>query len=285
MTWKDWRALYMGNALASTRKGKALIPWNDKLWLHNWFDSRGIEVVPLIYSSKTSPRVKHILHNLTHYAVKPSHTSSSMFIWIVKEGKLATIPQSAKWAKVSEGAVPPRGSPADLEQIEASMSIAWETNTKHEDWPRNNVPPGVMVEALISDNTELKYSVVWGRAVGFLVDGNSEQFFKRVSVNTDGHSMRFYRNGTSELPEHRHISPPGWWHDGLLLAENIAKLALCDHARVDLYYHEGKPILNEFTWNPGGEAQDQRDGLVAKTINHGYEMRRHKIMTCHCESE
>lgn len=229
--------------------------------------------------SKSNHSVIPHITGLSNYVVKPSHTSSSMFMWIVKGGRAATIAQSSKWKGV--GSVAQRGAVVRPEDIETSMKIAWSTHTSHEDWPRNNVPPGLIIEKLLPDNTELKYSVVWGKVVGFLVDGNSELYFIHSGLKADGRSVRFLRNGQPEKFGSE-IKPPFWWKRGLDLAERVAHLAMCDHVRVDLYYFNGEPILNEFTWNPGGEAQDQMDGLVAKTLNIGYEMRRDDASICPC---
>jgi len=283
MNWKSWRGLYMGTRLQGNAKGRALIQWNDKIWLFQWFKARGIPMLPVVHTSKTSPSVKHIIQNMTDFAVKPGHTSSSMFMWIVKDGKMLTVPQSSKWSKRA-GSVPKIGSVIDIEEVERSMQAAWKTHTRHEDWPRNNVPAGVIVEKLVSDNTELKYSVVWGKVVGFLVDGNSVEFFLRAGMKPTGHSVRYMWDGTPEKGRMnpKGIPPPHWWKRGLVLAETIARLAACDHVRVDLYFYEGQPVLNEFTWNPGGEAQDQPGQIVAETLNRGYSMRRAATTMCPC---
>ena len=279
MSWKDWRNIYMGDILKNTTRGVSLIPWNDKIWLLEWFKTRGIATVPIIHVSKFDHSVISHITGLSDYVVKPSHTSSSMFMWIVKDGRAATVAQSSKWNGV--GSVAQRGAVVRPQEIEASMKIAWSTHTSHEDWPRNNVPPGLIIEKLLPDNTELKYSVAWGKVVGFLVDGNSERYFTNNGLKADGHSVRFLRNGMPEKVG-SDIKPPFWWERGLYLAERVAHIAMCDHVRVDLYYFNGEPILNEFTWNPGGEAQDQMDGLVAKTLDIGYEMHRDNASICPC---
>ena len=285
MTWKRYRDIYMSSKLKENDKGRALIKWNDKIWLYKYFKSQDIPMIPVVYTSNTSPSVKGIIQSMRNYAVKPSHTSSSMFMWIVKDGKMATVPQSSKWGKVGNGAVPKKGTVVDLEKVEVSMRAAWKTHTHHEDWPRNNVPPGVIVERLVPDNTEIKYTVVWGKVVGFLVDGNSVDYFIRNGVQPNGHSVRFLWDGT---PEHgpmnpKGIPPPHWWKEGAELAQKVARLARCDHVRADFYYYNGAAVLNEFTWNPGGEAQDT-SGLAAKVLNLGYKMRRDKS-PCPCNTQ
>ena len=112
-------------------------------------------------------------------------------------------------------------------------------------------------------------------------------YFVRSGVKPNGHSVRFFWDGSPEVGpmNPKKIPPPPWWKRGLVLAERVARLARCDHVRVDLYFYKGRPVLNEFTWNPGGEAQDQT-GLAARILNMGYQMRQSPTqMTCPCRKK
>ena len=123
--------------------------------------------------------------------------------------------------------------------IQQAMITAWkETGDFH--WRCNHGSlPGVIVEKLIPDNTELKYTVIWGKVVGFLIDCNS-QYQKDNGLPES--AIFFTRNGINNSK----LSPPHWWRKGVDLAEKIAKLALVDHVRVDFYYYNGEIVISEF---------------------------------------
>ena len=69
------------------------------------------------------------------------------------------------------------------------------------------------------------------------------------------------RDGSVVKGAFKNVQPPWWWRIGVQLSEKIAALTLADAVRVDLFYHEGRVILNEYTLGPSGAASPSaKDG-------------------------
>lgn len=84
----------------------------------------------------------------------------------------------------------------------------------------------------------------------------SQRFSERVVGGFDGRRWvegmsAWTRDGGLVHGKYK-VQPPWWWRIGIMLSEKIAALTLADAVRVDLFFHEGRVILNEYTLGPSG---------------------------------
>ena len=261
--WDEWRKnIYMKDSnFENTQQGKELIKWNDKIWLHNWYIENNIPQPQLIYYSNTSSNILHIIEKLDNFVIKPSHCSSSMFLFIIKNNKLIQCRESTQWDNEIGGIDINNSSKEGLQE---QVRDIFNHKSYHEDWPRKNAPPGIIIERLVPTGIEIEYTVVWGKVLAFIVD---EQAARLDDTIISLEEREYDRNGLGIDTEKE---PPHWWEEGLFLAEDVAKKARVDHVRIDIFYYNNEPVINEFTWNPGGEAKKV---LTAKLLNQGYEIK------------
>lgn len=263
----DWRPnlKYLEYVFLRGREGDGtqlkridLVRWQDKVYIHHFLKEHGIPSMPIImYSHRQDEdffeRIEQLYKNgLKSFVIKSTHLANSNGVYRIRNGKFISANDTAKKNEMY-------GKDVDFEYLKKEINKKWLEKQIEEDWSSMMVNPGVILEELIEDSIELKFSIVFGEVVGF---------FARVkgfpSFDANG---KLLSNNKGVLPY--------WWKEAKILALKVAKLVKADHIRIDVFYFNNQPIINEITWN-GGERREIT-GLIAKKLNEGYSQRLHML--------
>lgn len=255
MTYREFIAARgLGGAGPQLRRIN-LSKWGDKIYMHHFLKEHGIKGMPVrLWASHFDQdfmrRLKTLFDNgLTSFVLKVAHLGNSMGIYRVKDGRHISASETRSGGKQF-------GKAVDFDYLEKRISLYLKTQQYHEEWASTMIPPGVMVEDLLDDPTEIKFSVVFGRVVAFYVRVDGRPCFNAQGVPlTDSDA-----------------APPWWWKDAAEQATKLAKIIRADHLRIDQYCHKGEVIVGEVTWN-GKEHKPTHDD-IARALNHGYALRR-----------
>jgi|GEM_PF-6211949 len=231
-----------------------LSKWADKIYVYHFLQEHGIKGMPIIlYTQRISDdfidQVKQLYYDgLRSFVIKHSHLAYGTGIMRVKDGRF--IPPSAhlKGKRV--------GRPVDFEFINTQIKKYWFDQQFTEEWASLLVPPAMILEELLDEPVELKFTLVFGEVIGFFKEDPELQTF-----DTNGKSLK----------DSNH-TPPHWWHEAMLKAQQVADLVRADHIRIDLFYHQEEVIVCEITWC-GVEMPEHYD-MIAEKLNQGYATRK-----------
>lgn len=232
-----------------------LVRWQDKVYIYHFLKEHNIPSMPiLMYSNRFSDdffvKLKNMYENgLKSFVLKVSHLANSNGIYRIKDGKFIgandTIDKNEMY-----------GKEVDFDYLKNEISTNWNVKQTEEDWSSMMVNPGVILEELIEDSVELKFSIVFGEVAGFFI---------RVKGFPS-----FDENGNL-LSKNIKTTLPFWWKEARSLALKVSKLVKADHIRIDVFYHKNQVLINEITWN-GGERSDF-SSVIAQKLNEGYSKR------------
>ena len=231
-----------------------LVNWQDKIYVYHFLKQHDIPSMPIImYSHRQKnnffKKLKKMYENgLKSFVVKATHLANSNGVYRVKNGIFTGPNDTAKKDEMY-------GKDVDFDYLKKEIDKRWLQKQTEEDWSSMMVNPGVILEELIENSVELKFSIVFGEIAGF---------FARVKGFPS-----FDVNGNL-LSKNKGVLPH-WWKEGRALALKVANLVRADHIRIDVFYHNNQPIINEITWN-GGE-RSEFTPIVSKKLNDGYSAR------------
>ncbi len=232
----------------------SLVNWQDKIYIHHFLKQYNIPSMPIIFYSHRQEddffdKLKIMYENgLKSFVVKVSHLANSNGVYRIKDGKFIEANDIAIKDKMY-------GKDVDFEYLKTEINNRWLENQQEEDWSSMMVNPGVILEELIEDSVELKFSIVFGEVVGF--------FMRVEGFPTFDKDGKLISTNEGVLPH--------WWKEGKELALKVAKLVKADHIRIDVFYYNNQAIINEITWN-GGE-RSEYTSMVSKKLNEGYAKR------------
>lgn len=232
-----------------------LVKWQDKIYIYHFLKEHNIASMPILsYSNRFSDeffeKIRNMYENgLKSFVLKVSHLANSNGIYRVKDGKFIgandTIDKNEMY-----------GKEVDFDYLKNEIKRNWNVKQTEEDWSSMMVNPGVILEELIEDSVELKFSIVFGEVAGFFI--RTKGF---PSFDADGNLLS--KNIKTTLPF--------WWKDARSLALKVSKLVKADHIRIDVFYHKNQVLINEITWN-GGE-RSEFSSIIAQKLNEGYSKR------------
>ena len=231
-----------------------LSKWGDKIYMYHFLKENSIKGMPiLLFTNRPNDdfidKVKRLYEKgMKSFVIKMSHLGDSNGIFRIKNGLYIT-PNEIK-RKTSQ-----YGKEVDFKDLSKQIQNHWYNKQYYEDWVSNMIPPGVILEELLDDPTELKYSVIFGKVVGFFIEKRG-----LPSFDANGKALK-----------NRDEVLPFWWKDALIEAEKVASLIKADHLRIDFYYNKGEVILSEVNWNGGERPENYPE--IAKQLNYGYELR------------
>lgn len=256
MTYREFIAARGLAGVGPQLKRINLSKWGDKIYMQHFLKEHGLKGMPVrLWSYRFDGDFMRRLKTLfddgyTSFVLKVTHLGNSMGIYRVKDGRHIGASET-----LTKG-LQYYGKPVDFDYLEKDISLYLKTQQYHEEWASNMIPPGVMVEDLLDDPTEIKFSVVFGRVVAFYVRVKGRPCF-----DAQGQPLT---DGDAELP--------WWWKEAAEQAEKLARIIRADHLRIDQYCHKGEVIVGEVTWN-GKEHQPTHD-RIARALNDGYAIRR-----------
>lgn len=261
---EHWRPdiKYLDYVFLRGREGKGtqleridLVRWQDKIYVYHFLKDHNIPSMPIIcYSNRFSDEFFEKVRNLYEkglksFVLKVSHLANSNGIFRVKDGKFIgandTSPKNEMY-----------GKDVDFDYLKNEIKRNWNLKQTEEDWSSMMVNPGVILEELIENSVELKFSIVFGEIAGFF-------------MRTKGFPS-FDANGNL-LSNNIKVTLPFWWKEARTLALKVASLVKADHIRIDVFYHKNQVLINEITWN-GGE-RSEFSSIIAQKLNEGYAKR------------
>ncbi|MBF0469880.1 MAG: hypothetical protein HQL48_00745 [Gammaproteobacteria bacterium] len=254
MKYYDYTALRGRHGIGVQLERIDLVRWADKIYGYHLLRENNIPSMPiLLYSQRQNDDFfdkleKMYQQGLHSFVVKASHLGNSRGVFRIRDGRFISCNQTASGDEMV-------GKAVDFNYLRQQIDIAWSDKQYEEEWACWMLSPGVILEELIEDDTELKFSIVFGELAGF---------FMRVqgfpTFDADGNLLSKNR-GTL----------PHWWKRAKAMALQVARLVKADHIRIDLFYHRGTPVVNEITWN-GGERREYTPNVV-RLLNEGYQHR------------
>lgn len=259
MTYKDFLKARGLGGIGSQLKRISLSKLGDKIYMYHFLKEYGIKGMPVkLYTHRFNGdfmnKVKTLYENgLKSFVLKVTHLGDSIGIYRVKDGLHITANET--WNKNKKF-----GTKVDFLYLENEIKKHLINQQYHEDWVSNMISPGVILEELLDDPTEIKFSVIFGKVVGFFI---REKGFPS-----------FDKNGTSLKDKNAKL--PFWWKDALKKAEEVAQIIRADHLRIDLFYYKGEVIICEVNWNGGERLENYGD--IANALNYGYNIRRKYIL-------
>ncbi|MCX6051261.1 MAG: glycosyltransferase [Campylobacterales bacterium] len=258
MTYRDYAKARGLNGVGSQLNRIDLVKWDDKIYIYHFLKEHGIKGMPIKffthrYNDDFVEKVKRLYDNgMKSFVVKMSHLGSSKGVFRVKNGYFTT-PNEIKYNATKQGEA------VDFEYLSQQIALHWNHKQYAEDWRSVMIPAGVILEAFIEDTTELKVSVIFGKAVGL--------FIEKRGLPTFDIKGNLLTAGNETLPF--------WWKEAITQAEKVAKIVKADHVRIDLFYNNGEAIVNEITWNSGERPENYKE--IAKHLNYGYAYRSSHI--------
>ena len=258
MTYKEFIEARGLGGIGTQLKRISLSKLGDKIYMHHFLKEHGIKGMPIkLYSNRLDDnfmeQVKILYKNgLNSFVLKVTHLGDSIGIYRVKNGLHITANET--WNKNQM-----YGKKIDFYYLENEIKKHWNNQQYHEDWVSNMIPPGVLLEELLEDPTEIKFSVVFGKVVGFFIREK-----KFPSFDAQGRALK-----------DKSVKLPFWWKDALKQAEKLAHIIKGDHLRIDFLYNDGEVIVCEVNFNGGERVENYED--IAKELNHGYALRKAHI--------
>ena len=232
----------------------------DKIHMYHLLKEYGIKGMPVkLYSNRLEESFFHNVRRvyeegLKSFVLKVSHLGDSIGVYRVQNG--VHIPPNE-----TAGSNYMTGKSVDFAYLEKEIRNHWNNQQYHEDWVSNAIPPGVILEELIEDATEIKFSVVFGQVVCFFIRSHGLPCFDQ-----DGNPLT---NIGTPLPD--------WWREALTMAEKVARIFKADHLRVDIFRREGELIICEVNWN--GAERYPTYPMIENALNYGYQYRQDFINT------
>jgi hypothetical protein len=201
---------------------QSLAKWNDKIWLHHWFQRTGIPGPEIVLMSNAKESVEKRLKSMSTFCFKPSHLSNSQGVVVVKDNVLVA-DVDFKWIT---GSIPTalrrlrKNARIEAGTLDALMAFLYDIRPTWEDAARRAVPPGWVVETVRPSRAEYKVWVGCGRVLDM----------RRL------HDAKRSPNDTALRD----------------LASKVALLSGVDFVRVDIFEDsQGDLRVSEFTFNPG----------------------------------
>jgi hypothetical protein len=259
-TLRHWRRVYMEDV-----QRPSLIKWNDKIWLHQWYEEHDISGPAVLHYSTDAPEVEAVLHAMkapahAAFVVKPSHLSGSRYIFKWVNGS------TTDRMNVNRGAVPISSAAYTVDfnrncrsthgvfdawvecevfvGLDEVMRSAWQTRAEWEDWPRRQLAAGVVVERWVESDLEVGMHMIWGIPVAVVLHSPSgfEEPDERASLfDAPGKlsyaldaSLRHVLFALDGTPTVNARSLPPWFASCLPVAAKVCDKARADYIRVDM---------------------------------------------------
>ncbi|NCO00364.1 MAG: leucine-rich repeat domain-containing protein [Epsilonproteobacteria bacterium] len=254
LKYLDYAALRGRNRVGLQKKRIDLVRWQDKVYIYHFLKEHNIPSMPIIiYSHRKGDdffeKLKSLYANgLQSFVVKATHLANSNGVYRIKDGKFINANTTALNHEMF-------GKEVDFDYLEDQINKKWSESQEDEDWSSMQVNPGVILEELIEDALEIKFSIVFGEVAGFFIREKGFPTFDAEGNHLDKQTMPL----------------PFWWREGRELALKVASLVCADHIRIDVFYYNNRPIVNEITWN-GGE-RSEFTSKISKLLNKGYAQR------------
>lgn len=228
--------------------------WADKIYTYYFLKEHGVKGMPVIIHSRYLNRIfiekVENLYNegLNSFVIKMNHLAYGKGVFRVKDGKfISSNEHDFKTNNLNKK--------VNFEYLYEQMQLYWNEQQFSEEWACNVLAPGIILEELIDNPVELKFTVVFGEVIGFFVENPG-----LPTYDEDGNSLK---KTSQQLPF--------WWKEAKEKAKQVANLVRADHIRIDLFYYNGEVIVCEITWN-GVEMKEHHES-IARKLNNGYNIR------------
>lgn len=175
-----------------------LSKWADKIYVYLFLKENGIKGMPILkygyyFNSDVLDYAKDLFYagELKSFVIKTSHLGYGVSVLRVKNGRFITNDEHHKGNNKTNSKV-------DFNYIQNELEKHWNRQQFSDEWACNILPPGLILEELIEDTTEIKYITVFGEIIGIIlqVEGFPAFDINGNPLDNSGHTL------------------PVWWERG-----------------------------------------------------------------------